>query len=240
MGGLDIGEFQNLLKRYDKNKDDKAFLSNEKQACQSLIVPLVGKVLHWETDEPSEFKTEVSQAGKRIDYVVCDQGISQFIVEAKAPSRDIYDSEEMYGQAISYGYGKQRDFAILTNFRQLVILACRIKARKAREAELARIDLLHASPKDMELLGCFEKGFWISSGRQNPLFAMLGSHKPSIPLDEQLLEDLKEWRSSLLSNIKAHPGHNKYDFEDEHEFMHVEEEVQRMINRLIFICFCED
>ncbi|HBA85611.1 TPA: hypothetical protein HA281_00510 [Candidatus Woesearchaeota archaeon] len=95
MGGFDLEEFRVLLQRYDKYKDDKTFLSNEKQVCQSLIVPLIGKVLHWETDEPSEFKTEVSQAGKRIDYVVCSQGISQFIVEAKAPSRDIYDNEEM-------------------------------------------------------------------------------------------------------------------------------------------------
>ncbi|MBS3111147.1 N-6 DNA methylase [Candidatus Woesearchaeota archaeon] len=234
MGGFDLEEFRVLLQRYDKYKDDKTFLSNEKQVCQSLIVPLIGKVLHWETDEPSEFKTEVSQAGKRIDYVVCSQGISQFIVEAKAPN------EEMYSQAVSYGYGKDRDFAILTNFRQLVILGCKIRARSARGAELARIDLLTASQKELGLLGHFEREFWLSSGRSNPLYALLGAHKPSIPLDEQLLEDLKEWRSSLLTNIRQHPRQNRYDFGDEHEFMHVEEEVQRLINRLIFICFCED
>lgn len=46
MGGLSLEEFRVLLQRYDKYKDDKAFLSNEKQTCQSLIVPHIGKVLH--------------------------------------------------------------------------------------------------------------------------------------------------------------------------------------------------
>ncbi|MEK6868177.1 MAG: hypothetical protein AABX98_05130 [Nanoarchaeota archaeon] len=36
---------QELLQRYNKYKDDKSFIGNEKQACQSLIVPLIHKIL---------------------------------------------------------------------------------------------------------------------------------------------------------------------------------------------------
>ena len=146
---------QKLIDRYNLNKDDKSFTGNEKQACQSLIVPLVKEILHWDVDDPAEFKTEVSQNGKRIDYVVANQGISQFITEAKAPSKDIFDNEVYYKQALEYGYGKGRDFAILTNFRKVVILACQVQWRNPREAELARFNLLAATDEELKLLLAF-------------------------------------------------------------------------------------
>ncbi|MDP3639646.1 MAG: type I restriction enzyme HsdR N-terminal domain-containing protein, partial [Nanoarchaeota archaeon] len=179
---------QKLIELYNRHKEDKAFTGNEKQACQSLIVPLVRAVLHWDIEDPAEFKTEVQQTGKRIDYVVSNQGISQFVIEAKAPSKDIFDNEEYYKQALAYGYGKQKDFAILTNFRQVVILACQIQWRNPREAELARFDLLTATDDELKLLLAFEKGYWVKSGRDNLLYLKVAKHKPAIPVDERLLD----------------------------------------------------
>ncbi|MDP3698005.1 MAG: N-6 DNA methylase [Nanoarchaeota archaeon] len=231
---------QKLIELYNRYKEDKAFIGNEKQACQSLIVPLIRDVLHWDTEDPAEFKTEVQQTGKRIDYVVSNQSISQFIVEAKAPSNSIFDDEKYYRQTLAYGYGKQKDFAILTNFKQIVILACQVQWRNPREAELARFDLLTATDEELKLLLAFEKEYWVKSGRENLLYLKVAKHKLAIPVDERLLDDMKHWREQLLRNIKENSKHNKFDFEDEQEFMHVEEEVQKFINRLIFICFCED
>ncbi len=231
---------QKLIELYNRYKDDKSFTGNEKQACQSLIVPLVRDVLHWGVDDPAEFKTEVSQSGKRIDYVVANQGISQFITEAKAPSKDIFDNEEYYKQTLAYGYGKQKDFAILTNFKQVVILACQVQWRNPREAELARLNLLTATDDELKLLLAFEKEYWIDAGKDNLLYLRLLKHKKTVPVDERLLDDMKHWREQLLRNIKANSRHNQFDFEDEQEFMHIEEEVQNFINRLIFISFCED
>jgi len=229
-----------LIEKYNHNKDDHSFMGNEKQACISLIVPLITKILHWDTEDPSEFKTEESQSGKRIDYVVLNQGISQFIVEAKAPSKDIFDNDNFYQQALGYGYGKQKDFAILTNFHQVVILACQVKCRVPREAELARFNLLETSEEELKLLLSFEKEYWLNSGKNNLLYSKLVKHTKTIPVDEQLLNDMREWREQLLRNIKSNSRHNKFDFEDEEEFMRIEEEVQKFIDRLIFICFCED
>ncbi len=231
---------QELLERYNKHKDDKNFIGNEKQACQSLIVPLIHKVLGWDTENPSEFKAEVSQSGKRIDYVVLNQGISQFIVEAKAPSKDIFQNDSYYKQALEYGYGKEKDFAILTNFKQLVILACQTQWRMPQEAELARINLLTATDDDLKLLLTFEKEYWTTTAKENLLYSKLVKHKRAIPVDERLLDDMRNWREQLLRNIKANISYNRFDFEDEQEFMHVEEGVQKFIDRMIFICFCED
>lgn len=229
---------QPLLDRYRRNEGDAAFFKNEKQVCQSLIVPFVKEVLGWTTDEPSEFKAEESRGGKRIDYCVYNEGISQFIIEAKAPSRDIFNDTAAYMQALEYGYGKDHDFAILTNFRQIVILAPKIKYRVPEEAEIAQIDVLSASDEDINTILMFEKQFWVSKGRDNPLYMKLVRHKKQIPVDERLLDDMKKWRVSLLKNIKK--KNTNLDFTDEKEFRHVEDEVQKFIDRLIFICFCED
>ncbi|HLD33691.1 MAG TPA: N-6 DNA methylase, partial [Candidatus Nanoarchaeia archaeon] len=231
---------QKLIDRYNKWKEDSKFMSNEKQACQSLIVPFIRDVLRWDTEDPSEFKTEESRGGKRIDYVVYNQGISQFIVEAKAPSKEIFENYEYYKQALAYGYGKDHDFAILTNFRQIVILACKIQFKFAAEAEIMRIDFLECKESDINVLLCFEKNFWVTHGRNNPLFAKLAHHKARAPVDEQLLEDLKTWRQILLRNIGEKYRLNKFDLSEDEELMRVEEEIQRFIDRLIFICFCED
>jgi len=229
---------QPLLDRFRKNENDKTFLKNEKQVCQSLIVPFIRDVLGWTTEDPSEFKAEESQSGKRIDYCVYNQGISQFIIEAKAPSRDIFDDTQAYMQALAYGYGKDHDFAILTNFRQIVILAPKIKYRVPEEAEIKKIDILTATDEDINTILMFEKQFWISKGNENPLYLKLVHHKKEIPVDERLLDDLKAWRVSLLKNIKKR--NINLHFDDEKEFSHVEDEVQKFIDRLIFICFCED
>jgi len=44
-------ELQSLLNRFNQYKEDKSFISNEKQACASLIVPVIKKILHWDTED---------------------------------------------------------------------------------------------------------------------------------------------------------------------------------------------
>jgi len=42
----------------------------------------------------------------------------------------------------------------------------------------------------------------------------------------------------LLNSLKQHPQKNKYDFDK--DIGKIEEEVQKFIDRLVFICYCED
>ena len=69
----------------DSKKDDSGLMKNERQVCDSLIRPFFRDVLGWDIENPYEFKSEYSQGGKRVDYMVCIEGVSQFVVEAKAP-----------------------------------------------------------------------------------------------------------------------------------------------------------
>src|SRR3989344_3052335 len=231
---------QKLLDRYHQNKEEKSFITNEKQACLSLIVPLIKDVLHWDTEDPVVLKTEHSILGKRVDYVIYEQNIPQFIIEAKAPSKDIFGDVEIYNQALGYLRGKGRDFAIITNFRQFVILKD-VDIRPVQKAEIARFEIEKASDDELNLLLCFENEYWNThKEQQNELYNKLVGYKKRIPIDKELLEDMKHWRETILTNIQKRSKDNKFDFDDEQVFALVEEEIQKFIDRLIFICFCED
>lgn len=196
-----------LLERYNRHKEDKGFMGNEKQACRSLIEPFIHKVLGWDVEDPSEFHPEESKSGKRIDYVVYNQGISQFIIEAKALNKDIFNNFQFYKQALEYGYSKDHDFAILTNFRQIVILACKINVRVVGNAEIARIDLTKATDEDLTLLLSFEKDYWLSSGKNNNLFAKLANNKSREYRNEKFIIDFLEKSSGFYEErFRYHMG----------------------------------
>ena len=230
---------QKLVDEYNKKfKDDKSLLSNEKQICASLILPLVEAVLHWNTKDVSEFRLEEQRAGKRPDYLVYYQGMTQFIVEAKAATKDLFEDEAALTQALEYGYNADKEFVILTNFRQIVILAPKIQYRNVHEAAIARINLLTVSDDDLKTLLCFEREYWISAAKDNLLYSKLVHHKKSVPVDDRLLDDMKNWREMLLTNIQK--KNLKLNFDDEQDFAEIEKEVQKIIDRLVFICCCED
>ena len=122
-------ELQKLIKKYEKYKEDKDLMRNERQVCDSLIRPFFRDVLGWDVEDAYEFKSEYTQGGKRMDYMACIEGVSQFVVEAKAPSREVKDNTSFYRQTIQYAESKGKDFAILTNFRHFIIFRAGIETR---------------------------------------------------------------------------------------------------------------
>src|SRR3990167_49988 len=72
-----------LIKKYEGLKDNKDFCKNESQITESLIKPFVNVVLGYDTTNPSEFKVQTSMGGKRSDMLICLNGVTQFVIEAK-------------------------------------------------------------------------------------------------------------------------------------------------------------
>ena len=229
-----------LIKRYNENKSDKSFVSNEKQIQQALIVPFVRDVLGWNVDEPSEFKVEAPAKGKKVDILVCLNGITQYIIEAKSLTQDLVDNTDFYRQAMSYANGKGKTFAILTNFRYFIILRCDVEVDNPLKAALPTIDIENLKDSDFDLLYNFSKKVWAETGEQNPLYSKLANYKRRAKVDARLLDNLKSWRQAIINNVKNHPRHNKLDFSNEKEKYEIEEEIQRFLDRLIFICYAED
>ncbi len=230
---------QPLLERFYQYKNDKTVTGNEDQVGQSFIKPFIRDVLHWEIEKPSQFRVEYPQNGKRMDYLVRNEGISQFVVEAKKITRDIFNDEEAYKQVIRYAHDKEKDFAIVTNFKQFVILRCDREVSPL-QAEIAKFELESASDEDLQLILFFERGYWLSRGKNNELYSKLAHYKKRDPIDVELVENMSKWRSILSSSIRKNSQPSQFDFDDEQEKMEAEGEIQKLINRLIFVCYCED
>jgi len=115
-----------LIKKYEGLKGNKDFYKNESQIAESLIKPFVNVVLGYDTTNPSEFKVQTSMGGKRSDMLICLNGVTQFVIEAKALTHNIRKDYQYYQQAIQYASYKEKKFAILTNFKQFAILDAEI------------------------------------------------------------------------------------------------------------------
>ncbi len=238
-------QIKTLLERYHRYKNDQSFISNEKQVGESLIKPFINKVLGWDVSDPAEFRVEYQQGGKRIDYVVMSGGISQFVVEIKALSKEIINNTEFYRQAFNYGRGRDKIFAILANFRDFIILNCTADVgNNILQSELERVkaDELLLNDDKFEIIWNFSKEKWLNlRGENNNPLILKSRVKRRKPLDEELLEDMSNWRIKLLKSLKEHPRLNDFiNWDDKSEIEYVEEEIQRFVDRLVFICFCED
>ncbi|MEK6983209.1 MAG: N-6 DNA methylase [Nanoarchaeota archaeon] len=225
-----------LIRRYNENKHDDDFCKNESQISDSLIKPFVSLVLGYDTSNPSEFKVQSSMGGKRSDMLICLNGVTQFVIEAKSLIHDIRKDYHYYQQAIQYASYKEKKFAILTNFKHFIILDAEIETEPLK-AEVALIDIENLRENDFDILLSFSKEIWMAKGENNEVLLKLKGKKKQ-KIDAQLLDDLKKWRELLHNSLKKHPLKNKYDFHEDAN--KIEEEIQKFIDRLVFICFCED
>lgn len=231
-------KIKELIDLYEQYKKSPKIMGNEQQICDSLIRPFFRDILGWNIEDPYEFKSQYNMNGKRMDYLVCVEDVSQFIVEAKAPTVEIKSNTHFYNQAVQYAEAKGKDFAILTNFKTFIILRAGIETKGILANEITQIDLSNLSDVGLDFLLYFSKEFWIEQGESNPLYSVKNLKKKR-SLDEILVEQMSKWRSYLLGSLKA-LSENRYNFEDEKDLEYIEEEIQRFVDRLIFICYCED
>ncbi|MBI2523308.1 N-6 DNA methylase [Candidatus Woesearchaeota archaeon] len=216
---------------------------NEEQTCNDLIKPLF-KVLGWDVDnqEYDEFICQSKLGRKRLDYLVKCDGISRFFVEAKKLNRDIYNNEEDYTQTLKYGRSNGLPFAILTNFREFLILYCNFDTSNIFQTIVRkRIKLLDGfNDEDFDLIWEFSKE---RIKNKDERFNLLKKHiNPNVgfrePVDKELTIYFWKWRDKLLRNVKSHRIKN--NITNDTDFGYIEEELQRFIDRFIFICYCED
>jgi adenine-specific DNA-methyltransferase len=227
-----------ILTRYERDKNDKEITGNERQVCESFIFPFFKKVLGWNTEDSKEFRYEYVKSGKRADCLVLVDGIVKFVIEAKSMIVDIDNPHNYYAQAINYARSNEKPFAILTNFEKFIILyADNFDIRKPWNSKIGSVTIEQIKNGDLGLLQFFEKSYFIEKGENNELFSKIFGKK-SKPLSKELLEDLKTWRDILRKNLRANERKNNIDFENDKA--QIEEEIQRFLDRLIFICFCED
>ena len=106
---------QKLIDLYHNYKDDKSFIGNEKQACQSLIIPLIRDILHWNTDNPAEFKMAIWSA--RLFLFMAEVYFKKGDIEkTRKYAKKVLDLDDKFS---SLKDKKQQASKILNNLKQI-------------------------------------------------------------------------------------------------------------------------
>jgi len=187
--------------------------------------------LGWNIEDPDEVSAEETISKKRVDFGFRLDGIPKFFLETKKLSEDV-EQHSFFEQAINYSWHKGCTYAVLTNFRTLYILNAEWNTDKLIDSRIivfqhsdyiSRFDELWLLSKDSFKEGLLDK-FAESRFKKRTRRA----------IDNQLLSDMIKFREMLSKDIVKNNQDRLLSEAD------VEEIVQRIIDRLIFIRNAED
>ncbi|MBI4301800.1 MAG: N-6 DNA methylase [Chloroflexi bacterium] len=141
----------------------------------------------------------------------------------EAPHRDL-NNPDFKKQAVTYAYNKGVNWAVLTNFSHLLVFNAETERQFLSlnaESHLDNFDKLWLLSKEAFVSGAF------------PQEAQLyGAMQPRLPVEKSLFDQLRQWREDLFNQIfKYNPGLAPAQ---------VDELIQQLLNRLIFIRTAED
>jgi hypothetical protein len=170
---------------------------------------------------------------KKPDYTLRDGHKGLVYVEAKKPAVNILRDMESILQARAYGYTDRHPIVVLTNFRDLSVYDTSSPAMENDQPETCRLYTWHFT----EYEAC-----------QAEIAAIIGQNKvthpdwdrqftatrpaQAIPADQAFVRQINVWRGQIGANIvENHPQISAALLNDV---------VQRLINRLIFVRMCED
>ncbi|HEY4498804.1 MAG TPA: N-6 DNA methylase [Candidatus Paceibacterota bacterium] len=220
---------QKLIKRYDSLKSEgniKKF--SEEQTKKDFILPLF-EALGWAVYDHNEVTAEEGIVGKRVDYGFYLNGLIRFYVEAKSLKADLH-SEEYAEQAIRYAWNKGVTWAVLTDFESLIVFNALSPEQSLHGKKYFEIPYI-------EYLERFDQ-LWLLSKEafaQSLLDAEAEKHGKKlekISVTVTLSKDLNECRQILTKEIIAWNQDVSHDL--------VDEGVQKLLDRLIFIRAAED
>ena len=227
-------EILKLVKFYNQNTRQVQRYSETDTRVK--FIDKIFEALGWDVNGrkiPDEVLREDSVKGKesmkKVDYTFRINGVTKFVVEAKAIKEDL-EKEVYKRQAIDYAYNKACSWAVLTDFEGVKIYFV------DRESDTAFFDInlidLDKFEQSFERLWFLSKESVLNDCLENEA-KIRGTRKEKISINQQLYEDLKKWRKILSDDITKR-------YKDKYEGHDIDETVQRIIDRLIFIRKTED
>ena len=192
-------------------------------------------------DIAREFSVKIDGSNKFPDYAF-QYFRPLFFVEAKKPSIHIHTDASQSFQLRRYGYSAKLPLSILTNFKEFAVYDTTIKPREKDKADKARVfyctfDKLF---EQCNIPG-YETNFDYIDGifaKRNVmrghfgLYARSDKIRGTRPVDEELLEEVEQWRKTLAESIaKQNPKLDIYAL----NFV-----VQRIVDRILFLRIAED
>ena len=229
---VDLSKIKQLVEKYHfLEKEGKLKDYNEEATKKGFIEPLF-RALGWDIENLNEVSVEETISKKRVDYGFRLDGIPKFFLEAKSLREEDIINLKYVQQAIDYAWMKSCTWAVLTNFRTLVIFNAEEKNKDPRMNRF----LMFNNPKDYLENPSFlllSKDA-IKKGELDKKAEQVGRKELKKPVDKALLDDITNFREILYNSIRKNNPNKKLSEED------IEEAVQRIIDRLIFIRNAED
>ena len=221
-------EVEGLVERFARLSARNRKRYNEPATRQEFILPLF-RALGWNIEDTREVSPEERVSRGYVDFAFRLGGIPRFFLETKKIPADLEDPRWAW-QAINYAWLKGVTWAVLTDFEGL----------KVFNAEWQETIPARAIFKDLywhEYLDRFDD-LWLLSrpameeGALDRAAEAVGRKVKKTPVNRQLFADLTEWRRELFRYLR--PYNPQWSIEQ------IDQAVQRILDRLIFIRTCED
>ncbi len=223
-------DISSLVAKYQRLADTGKLKDyNEAQTVNEFILPMF-QFLGWDIHNihADEVTPEERISKGRVDWAFRIDSIPKFFLEAKALKVDL-DVGKWAEQAINYSWNKGCTWAILTDFEAIKVFNADVSTKNLKESlffeipvdeYLSQFDQLWLLSKE-----AFKEGFLDKEAEK------WGKKIKRTPVGDMLFQDLTEWRNLLTKHVHAQ---NKLDHEE------LDEGVQRIIDRLVFIRVTED
>jgi hypothetical protein len=235
----------NLIQRYEANRRDYHKGQKNETELRREYLDQFFRALGWDVDNNkgwSEAYKEVAHEDpirirgqtKRIDYSFRVGGARKFICEAKKPAVPIKDDLDAALQLRRYAWNAGLKLSILTNFEEFAVYDCNVPIRKEDSAATARIAFFPYTEyeKRWDRIAAVFSPNGIQKGSFDRYVATNGEKHGTAGVDEKFLEDIENWRLILARNIALrNTGLTQED---------VNNAVQLIIDRIIFLRICED
>jgi type I restriction-modification system DNA methylase subunit len=226
-----------LIERFEREYSSGRIKEyNEEATKTSFVQPFLKEVLGWNVNDRDEVSPEEKISHGRVDYGLKVEGKIKIFIEAKPPRADLNRHIE---QAVSYGYNRKGvPFVLLTDFEELKFFDVTVKPDSRNLRKGLKIDLQWES-----YLEQFDKIWWLSresvvQGELDKL--LLRKPKERVSVDKAILDDLKRWRESLAKDIFKNNNQLFHSGEPEKDADYLREITQKILDRIIFMRFCED
>jgi type I restriction-modification system DNA methylase subunit len=220
-----------LVEKYDKVvKENRVNKYREEETKKDFILPLF-RALGWNVEDSSEVSAEEKISKKRVDYGFRINGIPKFFLETKSLSEDL-DKPKFFEQAVNYSWHKGCTWAVLTNFKSVKILNAELKTANYMQSSLKTVFCSEFLNRFDELWLLSKESF--EQGLIDKEAEKWGKRTRKISVDKQLLTDFTRFRELLSQNITKLNQSKNITEED------LDEAIQRILDRLIFIRNCED
>jgi hypothetical protein len=225
-------QIKKLIDKYNKIVEEGRIGKYSEEDTKAEFIEPFFEALGWDVRNRThidEVTREERVSKGRVDYGFRINGIPKFFLEAKPLKADL-DKPEFAEQAINYAWHKGCTWAILTDFENIKVFNAEWKTTDLMQSRFISLEYDKFLERFNRLWLLSKEGF--EQGVLDKEAEDYGKKSKKSPVGEQLFSDLTKWRSELSRDISQR---NKSIKEED-----LDEAVQRIIDRLIFIRNCED